>query len=128
MTVAQRICGAQTFGDPAFPERDRVGDRVAVCQRAGDRGGQGIAGAVVVSGVDAGGVELEEIGAVEQQIGTVRRRAQMPALDERPLRAQCVKPAGGLTLRCVVDDVDVDEQADLIEIVSRAWRAEIAGS
>ena len=72
MAVTQRVCGAQTFGHPSLPERDRVGHGVAVRESAGDGGGQGVARAVVVVGVDAGGVELVELGAVEQQVGAVR--------------------------------------------------------
>ena len=67
-------------------------------QGAGGRGGQGVAGAVVVGGVDAGGVEFVELGAVEQQVGAVRRGPQVAALDEGPLRPESVQGSGGVAL------------------------------
>ena len=63
-----------------------------------------------------GGVELVEVGAVEQQVGAVRRGPQVPALDQRPLRAERVQRAGRLALGRVVDDIDVDQQPHLVEV------------
>ena len=70
MAVAQRVGGAQTFGHPTLSERHRVRHGVAVRQRAGGRGGQGVTSAVIVAGVHPRRVELVEVRAVEQHVGT----------------------------------------------------------
>ena len=66
MAVSEWIGGPQTFGDPAFGERDRVEHRVTMRKRAGHRDGQCVARAVVVSGVHPLRIELVKVVAVEQ--------------------------------------------------------------
>ena len=88
---------------------DGVGHGVAVGQRAGRRSGQRVAGAVVVGGIHPRRLELVKLVAVEQQIGTAGRPAQMPAFDQCPFRSQRVQGAGRVGLCFRVDDVDVHQ-------------------
>src|ERR1700756_316777 len=116
MAVAQWVGGPDAFGHPALRELYRVRDAVAGGQRTRCRGGQCVAGAVVVAGVYPRRVELVEVVAVEEQIGALRRGSQVAALDERPLRAERVQRPRTLTRGIRVDDVDVDEETHLVEV------------
>ena len=77
MPAAQRIGGAQTFGDPSLPEPDRVGHGESVRQRASDRGRKRVTAAVVIAGEQTLRVELVEVGTfrratVEQVAAALR--------------------------------------------------------
>ena len=87
-------------------------------QRAGDRGSQGVACAVVMAGVHPGRLEGVKGHAVVEQIGAVWRGAKVAALDQYPLRAEVVQGAGRVALGRGIDDVDAHQQSDLVEIGS----------
>ena len=89
VAAAQRVCGAQTFGDPGLAEGHRVGHRSTrapartrwrrpTCRR---RRGRGRCRSAAASN------SWKSVPSI-QQVGAVRRRPQMAALDQRPLRAR----------------------------------------
>ena len=85
-------------------------------QRAGDRGRQRVARAVVMARVHPGRIEGVKGLAVKEQIGAVRRAAQVASLDQYPLRAEVVQGAGRVALGGGIDDVDAHQKSHLIEI------------
>ncbi len=71
---------------------------------------------MIVAGVDPRAGELVEGVTVEQQVGARRRRAQVPTLDHRPLRAEGVQGLGRAAGGGVVDHLDAGDEAHLVEV------------